>query len=174
MKFSLTLLASLLSASEVLAAPRTALRRAAHEKRMTGMRNSRPFIRANVTGDIEGPSSVQATEYSTNWAGAALVGSGYTSIKGTFVVPTPKIPSGGSSNTAYSASAWVGLDGYTCESAILQTGLDFTIQGGSVSYDAWYEWYPANAFDFSGITFSAGDTVALTIQATSKTSGTGK
>ena len=175
MKFSLALIAGLLSATEVLAAPRTALRRAAHEKRLTGGRQTKPFTRANVTDDIlNRPDTVQATEYSTNWAGAALVGSGYTSIKGTFTVPTVSVPSGGSSGTAYSASAWVGLDGYTCESAILQTGLDFTVQNGRVSYDAWYEWYPASAIDFSGISFSAGNTVALTITATSKTSGTGK
>jgi hypothetical protein len=34
--------------------------------------------------------------------------------------------------------------------AILQTGIDFCIQGGEVSYDAWYEWYPDYAHDFSG------------------------
>jgi hypothetical protein len=34
---------------------------------------------------------------------------------------------------------------------VLQTGIDFCIQGGEVSYDAWYEWYPDYAHDFSGI-----------------------
>lgn len=48
-------------------------------------------------------------------------------------------------------------DGDECESAILQTGLDFTVSNGEVSYDSWYEWYPDYAYDFSGITFSAGD-----------------
>ena len=174
MKFTLALIASLLSASEVFAAPGTARRAANAAKRAIATRGSRPFTAANVTGDINGPSSVEATEYSTNWAGAALVGSGYTGVTGTFQVPSVKAPSGASSRTAYSASAWVGLDGYTCGSAILQTGLDFTIENGAVSYDSWYEWYPANAIDFSGISFSAGDTVKLTIVATSKTSGTGK
>ena len=48
-------------------------------------------------------------------------------------MPTPKAPSGGSGT--YSASAWVGIDGDTCDNAILQTGVDFTVSGGSVSYD---------------------------------------
>ena len=37
---------------------------------------------------------------------------------------------------------------------------------------AWYEWYPDYAYDFSGISFSAGDSVTLTVTATSTTSGT--
>ena len=36
---------------------------------------------------------------------------------------------------------------------------------------AWYEWYPAPARDFSGITFKAGDHVTVSVTATSKTSG---
>ena len=36
---------------------------------------------------------------------------------------------------------------------------------------AWYEWYPAPAHDFSGITFKAGDHVTVSVTATSKTSG---
>ena len=37
---------------------------------------------------------------------------------------------------------------------------------------AWYEWYPDYAYDFSGISFSAGDSVKLTVTASSTTSGT--
>ena len=37
---------------------------------------------------------------------------------------------------------------------------------------AWYEWYPAAATFFSGISFSAGDSVTVTVKATSKTGGT--
>jgi hypothetical protein len=174
MKFSTTLIASLLSASEVLGAPGTGRRRANFEKRSKGMHVSRPFQPANITANAESIDAIDATEYSTNWAGAALVGSGYTGVTGTFTVPSVKAPSGGSSRTAYSASAWVGLDGYTCGNSILQTGVDFTVQNGATTYDAWYEWYPDYAYDFSGISFSAGDSVKLTIKATSKTGGTGK
>lgn len=37
------------------------------------------------------------------------------------------------SNTR-SVSAWIGIDGDTCSSAILQTGLDFTVSCSAVSY----------------------------------------
>jgi len=100
-----------------------------------------------------------------------LVGSGYKSVTGTFVVPTPKKPSGGSSSTTYSASAWVGIDGDTCQTAILQTGIDFNVRGTSVSYDAWYEWYPDYAYNFNNFAISAGNTIKLTATATSKTAG---
>jgi hypothetical protein len=102
-------------------------------------------------------------------------------VTATFTVPTP--------SGSGAASAWVGIDGDTCGTAILQTGLDFTISSGRVSYDgqwsfldlqciaaqcppAWYEWYPDYAYDFSGITFSSGNSVTITVTATSKTSGT--
>ena len=49
-------------------------------------------------------------------------------MTGTFTVPTPSGPNG-------AASAWVGIDGDTCTNAILQTGVDFTLTDGKVSYD---------------------------------------
>lgn len=78
--------------------------------------------------------------YSTNWAGAVIVSSDVTSV--TALVTVPSLSAGSSSSSESCASAWVGIDGDTCETAILQTGIDFCIEGGSTSYDAWYEWYP--------------------------------
>lgn len=107
-----------------------------------------------------GPASltnITHAETSSNWAGAAfespavsvtyvlclsdclinLQGT-YKSVTGTFVVPTPKVPTGSSSSGSFAASAWVGIDGDTCGTAILQTGIDFTVSGGRVSYDGGY------------------------------------
>lgn len=42
----------------------------------------------------------------------------------------------------YAASAWVGIDGDTASNSILQTGVDFYVEGSSIGFDAWYEWYP--------------------------------
>lgn len=88
-------------------------------------------------------------------------------MTGTFVVPTPRAPSGGSGQ--FAASAWVGIDGDTCGSAILQTGIDFIVTNGRVTFDgmpfprkvypwahfffyaAWYEYFPDFAHDFTGI-----------------------
>ncbi|KAF7973074.1 hypothetical protein HWV62_16264 [Athelia sp. TMB] len=158
------ILSSLLLASAAFALPGSKERRDARVSRRTSGRSSQPRLPASgLTPEVSGSSNV---EYSSNWAGAVLSEAAGTwkSVTGTFTVPTP--------SGSGSASAWVGIDGDTCGNAILQTGLDFTISGGSVSYDAWYEWYPDYAYDFSGISFSSGDTVKLTVTATSTKAGT--
>jgi hypothetical protein len=171
MKFA-SVLASGLLATAAIAAPLTEERRARHERRLARQnRSSHPPYKPGTSEVIKLSKSKQV-EYSSNWAGAVLIGNGYNRVTGTFVVPTPKMPSGGNSNTQYCASAWVGIDGDTCSSAILQTGVDFCVQGGSVSYDAWYEWYPDYAYDFSGISINAGDSITVSVDASSDTTGT--
>jgi len=163
MKF-LTLASTLLLAGGAIAAPGTARRAERHRKRVAN-RSGNPMIRS------DGPAAAAAAadnitnvEYSSNWAGAVLIGTGYTSVTGTFTVPTP--------STTGSGSAWVGIDGDTCDTAILQTGIDWTKSGSSITYDAWYEWYPDYAYDFSGITIAAGDSIKVTVTASSDTTGT--
>jgi len=165
--FTATLLSYALLATAAMARPSGLANRLA--RRREGSHLSRPL--ELVENPVNG--NVSNVEYSSNWAGAVLIADSatYTAVTGTFTVPTPSKPSGGGSGS-YSASAWVGIDGDTCGNAILQTGIDFTIDGGDVSYDAWYEWYPDYAYDFSGISFSAGDTVKVTVTASSTTSGT--
>ncbi|KAE8440937.1 hypothetical protein EG329_006176 [Mollisiaceae sp. DMI_Dod_QoI] len=161
MKF-LTLATTLLLAGSAIAAPRTALRAERARKRALN-RSGNPMIKSDGPAAIAAKNITNA-EVSSNWAGAVLIGTGYTSVTGTFTVPTP--------STAGSGSAWVGIDGDTCSSAILQTGIDWTKSGSSITYDAWYEWYPDYAYDFSGITLHAGDTITVTVTATSDTKGT--
>ncbi|KUI62048.1 Aspergillopepsin-2 [Cytospora mali] len=173
MKFS-ALATVALAAEFALAARYTEKRRERHAARAAS-RQSHPRLPATDKGGLEIDSTVNGTsheEYSSNWAGAVLIGTGYKSVTGTFVVPTPSEPSGGSSGTEYAASAWVGIDGDTAQNSILQTGVDFYVEGSEVGYDAWYEWYPDYAYDFSGISISAGDTITVTVTATSKTAGT--
>jgi len=164
--FVSALLTSVLLATAAVAAPSRLAQRVA---RRSGSRLTRPLqpVDAPLT------SNTSNTQYSDNWAGAVFdsyPSGSFTAVTGTFTVPTPSAGSG--SGSSYSASAWVGIDGDTCSTAILQTGVDFTIDGGDVSYDAWYEWYPDSADDFSGISFSAGDSVTVTVTASSTTSGT--
>jgi len=130
-------------------------------RRPRGLRSSKPRI-TNATN----------VEYSDNWAGAVLneAAGTFKSVTATFTVPTPKAASDLGSQ---SASAWVGIDGDTCDSAILQTGLDFdVINGDAVFYSAWYEWYPDYAYDFDNISFNPGDSVTLTVTASSTKAGT--
>jgi len=165
-----TIIAGLVCASTVFAAPFTQLRR---ERRAARVRQSQPLRNTTGSAKVDGLATGANTnaQYSDNWAGAVLIGDGYTSVTGSIVVPTPKTPEGGDGSTQYAASAWVGIDGDTCETAILQTGVDFYIQDGQPSYDAWYEWYPAASYTFDNFNLAAGDTIEMTVTATSAKSG---
>ncbi|KAH9836726.1 peptidase A4 family-domain-containing protein [Rhodofomes roseus] len=165
--YAIALLTSVLLASTAVAAPSRLAQRVAARRSGTHLTRPLQVVDSSFTSNSSHP------QYSSNWAGAvydSYPSGSFTAVTGTFTVPTPSAGSG--SNDSYSASAWVGIDGDTCSTAILQTGVDFTTSGGSVSYDAWYEWYPDYAYDFSGISFSAGDVVTVTVTAASTTSGT--
>jgi len=173
MKFSTALFSNALFAYAVLAAPRASTIESRAARRAAGlMRQGKPMM---IDGANDSPSSeTNNTEvsYSTNWSGAVISSSTgtFTEAYGTFTVPTPSAGSG--SSRSYSASAWVGIDGDTCSSAILQSGVDFTYKSGAVSFDSWYEWYPDNAYDFTSFAVSAGDSIKVSIVTSSAKAGT--
>ncbi len=183
MKFFAAAAAALLGAEAVLASPVNLVPRAPRASKrggVGGLRRTQPKVTVAgptavsnnaVTSSETHGNATSNVSYSSNWAGAVLIGSRYTSVTGTFKVPTPSKPSGGSSSTEYSASAWVGIDGDTCSTSILQTGIDFNIQGGRVTYDAWYEWFPDYAYTFDGFDIAAGNVIRLTATAATKSSG---
>lgn len=111
----------------------------------------------------------------TNWAGAILQSSGVTSVTGTFIVPNPKVPSGGDSSTEYCGSAWVGIDGDSdvCpNSGLIQAGVTWCIQDSAPSFQAWYEWFLAqDTITFDDYDVEAGDEIKVTITATSTSTG---
>lgn len=138
-------IALIATAAEVaLGARMTERRRERHAEKFAKRasdRHSNPRIAAS---DVQRNETTNA-EYSTNWAGAIQISTGFTGVTGTIVVPTPSEGASGGVKAAlegYCASAWVGIDGDTCDTAILQTGVDFCYESGDVSFDAWYEWYP--------------------------------
>lgn len=166
-------LALLATAELTLGAHLTDKRRARHAdkiaKRSSGQRNSQPRIHAD---DVQF-NETSHVSYSTNWAGSVYTSTGIDYVTGTIVVPTPAAGDGSGIKAAlegYCASAWVGIDGDTCDTAILQTGIDFCYQDGEPSFDAWYEWYPDYAYDFD-LTVSAGDTITMSVTATSTSKG---
>lgn len=117
MKFSAALFSATVLATSALAAPLTAQRQARNAMLQDGIKTGR---KTNPpTGKHTGQQNEQ---YSNNWAGAVLIGNGYKGVSAQFTVPTPQMPSGGKPSTQYCASAWVGIDGDTCQRAILQTG----------------------------------------------------
>ncbi|SPJ88819.1 related to aspergillopepsin II precursor [Fusarium torulosum] len=101
-------------------------------------------------------------QYSGNWAGAVKIGNGYNKVQGTITVPSV------SGDDGSAASAWVGIDGDTCQTAILQTGISFYADG---TFDAWYEWIPDYAYNFNNFNVHVGDKIRMTVDATSRTKG---
>lgn len=60
--------------------------------------------------------------------------------------------------------------GYSCQSAILQTGV---VAWGDGTVQAWYEWYPEPPVYYGqDFPVQAGDTIRMSVNATSTNSGT--
>ncbi|KAF8342498.1 peptidase A4 family-domain-containing protein [Amanita rubescens] len=148
------LLTSALLATIVLSAPSST----------AGVRRSQPLQRVRNANFAAG--DLPKVIHSKNWSGSAWAkpNGTFISVAGTFVTPKLGAPDG------YS-SAWVGIDGFTCQDAILQTGVQFNFINNTPAYYAWYEWYPADVYYFDGITIDEGDEIWTQVVATSPTTG---
>lgn len=91
MKFT-SVLSAMLLAGTAIAAPGTAMRRERQLQRQA--RKGNPLRR--LPGSNDALTNNTQVSYSTNWAGAVLVGTGYTEVSGTFTVPTPSSEGSGS------------------------------------------------------------------------------
>lgn len=179
MKFSTVATAAVLLLSEtILATPAPALEFSAEKKSaiIAKLRARNKARRGNrfIALSDEYKNGTATTVESGNWGGAAIVTSGVTSVVGTFVVPKPSRPSGGSSSTEYCGAAWVGIDGYN-DADLIQTGVLWCIQGSSYLYEAWTEYLPASLIEYSpNIPVTSGQTVTVTATKTGSNSGTTK
>jgi hypothetical protein len=94
---------------------------------------------------------------SANWSGYAVTGSSFTSVEGSWIVPTAACKPG-----EQFASFWVGLDGYNSDS-VEQTGTDSDCSGKTPQYYAWYEFYPNPAFEIRSVPVKPGDHVSAQV-----------
>jgi hypothetical protein len=111
-------------------------------------------------------------QQSSNWGGAVIVSSDITQVQGTFTVPQPSPPPGGDSGTEYCGAAWVGIDGDTCQSGLIQTGVFWCVQDGSFGYEAWYEYIPEASIPFDSVSVNAGDVITVTVTRDGDNGGT--
>lgn len=96
------------------------------------------------------------------------------------VTSTIKVPSvTGPIDAAYSAYAWIGIDGWGGLNNLFQAGLDVRgIEAADGTYEpqfrGYFEWYPeeANFFTIDELPLSSGDTLLVRIVASSSTKGT--
>jgi hypothetical protein len=96
------------------------------------------------------------TSTSDNWSGYAVLGSGFTSVENSWIVPAVACSSG----DLY-ASFWVGIDGYNNDT-VEQTGTDSDCVGSTPNYYAWYEFYPQDCFEIE-MTIKPGDHMAAKV-----------
>ncbi|MCI4343098.1 MAG: G1 family endopeptidase [Thermoplasmata archaeon] len=109
-----------------------------------------------------------------NWGGYVVYNSAYTvsKVAGSWKVPTITGVSGttcpDAQTTWDSNSVWIGIDGYS-DGTVEQTGTSSDCYYGTVSYYAWYEFYPSG----SVVVFSVnpGDAIKATVSYTGLSGG---
>jgi hypothetical protein len=100
------------------------------------------------------PATVSSS--SSNWSGYAASGGTFTSVTGTWTVPTV------AGTTAGADATWVGIGGLTT-SDLIQAGTQAQVDGsGNVQYSSWIEMLPA-ASQRVPLSVTAGDSVTVTI-----------
>jgi ketosteroid isomerase-like protein len=112
---------------------------------------------APTTRTDPGVPAVAAASSSTssNWSGYSATGGSYTSVTGTWTVPTVSTSVQGADAT------WVGIGGVDTND-LIQAGTQATVSGGEIAYEAWIELLPASSRPVS-LSVSAGDSVTVTI-----------
>jgi len=109
------------------------------------------------------PAPSVATDTSTNWSGYVLDGGPFTSVRGTFTVPTLF-----TSPASGSVAEWVGLDGDSSSNpSVLQAGVaeDYDVGSNRYLVHAWWESYPAPPHDVP-VVVNSGDRVTVKIAET--------
>jgi hypothetical protein len=115
MKFT-AIITALLCAEAVAGARLTEKRRESREARRLARRSSTGAIRSSqplISSEslIEGGSNQSNVQYSSNWAGAVLISTGFTEVTATITVPTLTGSSASSVESAGSAvsqtRAWI-------------------------------------------------------------------
>jgi len=116
---------------------------------------------AIAVADSRVPAAPAApTENSSNWSGYGVAGGPFTSVGGTFNVPTVT-----GNGADASAAEWVGIDGWGPGAAsIIQAGVDedYSSAPNVSEVTAWYELYPAPAEPVP-LTVSPDDRVTVSI-----------
>jgi len=97
------------------------------------------------------------TVKANNWAGFATYGDHFRFVSATYTIPS--LNCGVSPDGSY-ASQWAGLDGYT-SNTVEQAGTYAVCSGGTPSYFAFYEMFPAPSVAFADV--SPGDSITASV-----------
>jgi Peptidase A4 family/Putative Ig domain len=114
------------------------------------------------------PSLSGPTATSSNWSGYIELDGPFTTVTGTFSVPS--LVPGTSTNDLF--AEWVGIDGGNGDNALIQAGLNESAEPGNpnaVLIEPWWEILPAPETFITGVQISVGDEVTVTINQISGT-----
>jgi hypothetical protein len=100
-------------------------------------------------------TAASSASTSSNWSGYSATGGSFTSVTGTWTVPTV------SATTAGADATWVGIGGITSND-LIQAGTQASVSGSDVAYDAWIEMLPASSKSVS-LSVNPGDSVTVSI-----------
>ncbi len=107
------------------------------------------------------PAAISST--TTNWAGyVSDSGAAYTSISGSWKVPSVSASSGLPAANA----TWIGIGGNNSND-LIQVGTQNIVSSGQVATSAFYEELPNVSTTVPGVTVHAGDTITASLQKTS-------
>jgi hypothetical protein len=115
---------------------------------------------------IPGPGGSRATTAddqwaSRNWSGYAIDTGTYTSVTGSWTVPSVIAPTT-HTRKAYYSSTWVGIDGFN-DDDLIQAGTEQDWIGGSAFYQSWWEILPNYEMPISSISVNPGDVMTVSI-----------
>jgi hypothetical protein len=95
---------------------------------------------------------------SNNWSGYAVIGSGFTQAKGSWIVPAVDCKTAPNASVSF----WVGIDGWNDET-VEQTGTDSDCNEGKPKYYAWYEFAPLAGVTIPSVSAKPGDSMSAEI-----------
>ena len=111
----------------------------------------------NPNGNATETSSISDT--TENWAGYVSTGGSYTTISGSW-----KVPSVVASTDPVAADAtWIGIGGDTSDD-LIQVGTQNAVEDGQVTPGSFYEQLPNTSQPIPNLTVSAGDTITASIK----------
>jgi len=91
----------------------------------------------------------RATVSSSNWCGAALTGTGFTSVTGQWTVPVLSLRPGQTAAQDPALAQWVGIDGFSDTSLIQAGSLSELVNGVGQENIAWVEMLPGALIEVS-------------------------
>lgn len=110
--------------------------------------------------------------YTGGWCGASqktTTSNKFTGISSFFQAPV--LSARKNTPLPQFTAAWIGIDGNSCSSTLLQAGATTTLTGtGSHTSHAWFEWIPDSAYNIPDFPVSPGDWMFINITVKTSTS----